>query len=149
MHLDRDADASPVANLRRRQIWAGFASFHTFTAIANVTDISLPEHERATHDATAHDSPNKYREWVFGLIDSGEASLTVHYDPAVHTTLLDDLEDDEPRNWQIAWPASAGGGRLDFKGGITGFSGSAPADGLLGAEITIKATGKVTPVAGP
>lgn len=41
VHLECDADASPAAVLRRRQVWANLASFHTFTAAANVIDCTI------------------------------------------------------------------------------------------------------------
>jgi predicted amidohydrolase len=41
VHLDDDADASPAATLRRRQIWSNAASYLTFTAVANRVDSTI------------------------------------------------------------------------------------------------------------
>lgn len=116
----------------------------TFTTIANVTNIPLPGESRDTYDATAHDSPNRRREHVGGLIDGDEFTVAVNYDPVVHSALRDDLEDTAPRNWRVAWPAQAGGDRDDFQAWLTGISGESPHDGLITAEFTFKITGGVT-----
>ncbi len=120
-----------------------------FVTIANITTINNPELERETYDATAHDSPNNRREHVGGLVDGGECTFTVNYDPAAHATLRADLNDTAARNWRIYWPAAAGGGYDTFKAWLTGISGESPHDGLLTAEFKLKVTGDVTATAGP
>ena len=41
VHLDHDPDESREADLRRMQIWVNLASFHTFSATANVTGSAI------------------------------------------------------------------------------------------------------------
>src|SRR4051794_4304177 len=72
-----------------------------FTAIANLTTVEDGGRTRNTIDVTAHDSPNQYMEFVGGLIDPGEVTVDINYDPAVHDVLESDLEDTDPRNYQI------------------------------------------------
>ena len=119
----------------------------TFTAIANVTEIEGPEFERETIDVTAHDSPNGYREWLGGLKDGGEVSLTVNYDPGDHDAIFDDLGDTVARDYKVVWPG--GIGNWAFKAFLTGFSPSAPIDDKLSAELTLKVTGAPTITTGP
>lgn len=114
-----------------------------FTTVANVTSISNPEMARVTYDATAHDSPNHRREHVGGLVDGGECTITLNYDPDAHAALRDDLDDIEPRNYQIVWPVQAGGGVDQFSAYLTGISGESPHDNLITAELTFKVTGDV------
>lgn len=120
-----------------------------FTTIANVTSISTPEMARETYDATAHDSPAHRREHVGGLVDGGEATISVNYDPDAHSVLRADLNDVDPRSYRITWPAQAGGGRDDFKAYLTKIGGESPSDGLITAELTFKVSGDVTYTAGP
>ncbi|MDG9705544.1 phage tail tube protein [Streptomyces sp. DH37] len=114
----------------------------TFTAIGNVTSVSGPEIERETYDVTSHDSPDKWREFVGGLVDGGEVTLEINYDPSQHDTLIDDFADTEPRDYKLVFPQSLGTWDLTLL--LTGFSPEAPVDDKLTAELTFKVTGKPT-----
>lgn len=116
------------------------AATPVFTPIANVTSVSGPEMERETYDTTAHDSPNRYREKIGGLIDAGEVTLAINYDPADHDALISDFEDDVARDYKLTFPGAIA--TWDLKAFMTGFSQEAPVDGKLTAEITLTATGK-------
>lgn len=120
-----------------------------FTAIANITTLGVPETQRDTYDVTAHDSPNHRREHTGGLVDGGEFTATVNYDPDVHNVLRDDFDDIAPRHYRIAWPVAAGSGMDEFSAILTGFSGEAPHDGQLTAELTFKVSGDVVYVPAP
>lgn len=121
----------------------------TFTTIANITSINLPETARETYDATAHDSPDQWREHVPGLKDGGEFTASVNYDPAAHSDLRDDLDDIAPRNYRIVWPVQAGEGHDAFAAILTGVSGEIPHDGLITAELSFKVSGPVAHVPAP
>lgn len=114
-----------------------------FTAIANITNLQGPGLSRNTIDVTAHDSPSKYMEFIGGLIDAGEVSVDVNYNPAVHDTLVNDLEDDDPRNYQIVFPDPAAT-TWGIAAVMTGFEPSAPVDDKLAATLTLKVSGKPT-----
>lgn len=114
----------------------------TFTAIANITEISPPAIERETLDVTAHDSPDAWREFLGGLKDGGEVSTDVNYDPREHDTLTEDFEDTDPRNYKIVWPGTLGS--VDFTAILTGFEPGAPHDDKLSASLTWKVSGKPT-----
>jgi hypothetical protein len=126
----------------------GATPTEAFTTIANIHSLTGPSLSRETLDATAHDSPNKTREFTGSLKDPGEVTAEVHYDPAVHDPLRDLLDDDEPTNFQIHWPPSVGGND-GFAALLTGFEATAPFDGLLGATLTFKVTGSVTATPAP
>lgn len=114
-----------------------------FTAIANLTNLEDGGRTRNTIDVTAHDSPNKYMEFVGGLIDPGEVTIDINYDPAVHDVLENDLEDEDPRNYQVVFP-DVGATTFSFAAVMTGFSKSAPTDDKLSASLTFKVSGKPT-----
>src|SRR3546814_12973403 len=77
-----------------------------FATIANVSDISGPSRSREAIEVTAHDSPNQYREFVKGLKDGGEVTITIHYDPgaSTHSDLHAHFEEGNLREHQIARP---------------------------------------------
>ncbi len=114
-----------------------------FAAIGNVASVSGPSTSRNTIDVTAHDSPDGWMEFVGGLKDGGEVSLEVHYDPAKHDTLVDDYDDDDPRNYQVVFP-DTGSTTWAFAGVMSGFEVEAPVDDKLAATITFKVSGKPT-----
>jgi predicted secreted protein len=115
------------------------AATPVFTPIANMVNLGGPEMERETIDVTAHDSPNSYREFIGSLIDAGEVSVELNYEPEDHDVLIEDFEDTEPRDYRITWP---GGQAWQIKALLTGFSPEGPHDDKLAAEVTLKVTGK-------
>jgi len=120
------------------------ATTPVFTAIGNVTNVGGPEMERDTYDVTAHDGDG-WKEFIGGLKDGGEVSLTVNYDPSKHDDLVADFEDDVPRDYKLVFPGGIGEWALKLI--LTGFSQEAPVDGKLSAELKFKVSGKpvITP----
>lgn len=118
----------------------------TFEPIANVTTISGPEISRETIDVTAHNTTDAWMEFVGGLKDAGEVSVDVNYDPALHDVLVQDFEDQNPRNYQIVFPVTPAVA-WSFTAILTGFSSEAPYDDKLSASLTLKVSGK--PSIGP
>lgn len=113
-----------------------------FTAIANVVGIGPPTVSRDTYDVSAHDGDG-WREFVgSALKDGGEVSIDLNYDPAVHSTLVADLDETTPRNHQITFPD----GTIWLVGLLmTEFEqGDAPIDGKLEASVTYKVSGEPT-----
>lgn len=121
----------------------GATPTETFTAIANVTDITPPGLERETLDVTSHGSPDGWREFIGGLKDGGEVEIELNYDPREHDAdFKADLEDSEPRNYKVVWPGTLG--EWSFKAVLTNFETSAPHDDKLSASATFKVSGKPT-----
>lgn len=132
---------------------AGFSAWGTqfqrhngtsFVTIAEATNISGPELDRDTIDVTSHDSPNRFREWVGGLVDGGEVTFEVNWDPTEHAVSLPtDFEDPLPRQYRILLPTPPGG-NWTFSGFITGMGHEYPHDDKMSAEFTFKISGKPT-----
>lgn len=118
-----------------------------FTPIANIIDISSPELSRVVHDMTAHDSPSGWREKKGGLKDGGEFTVNINYDPGDHDLIINDLDDEDPRDYRLVWPD--GIGSWEFRAILSGFVASAPHDDKLTAEITFAVDSKPTIVTGP
>ncbi|GFH38917.1 phage tail tube protein [Streptomyces pacificus] len=115
----------------------------TFTAIADVTNLSGPGLSRETLDVTSHGSPDAYMEFLGGLKDAGEVSADINYQPAVHDVLVDDFDDPAPRNYQIVFPDS-GATTWTVKAILTGFEPEMPYDDKATASLTFKISGKPT-----
>ena len=112
-----------------------------YAPIANINSLSGPGMEREEIDVTAHDSPDQYREYVFGLKDGGEITADVNYDPSEHDMLLDDWESSDPRGYRITFPDPAQT-TWTVQAGLTGFEPEAPHDDKLAASLTFKVSGK-------
>ncbi|MBA0126281.1 hypothetical protein H0B56_12085 [Haloechinothrix sp. YIM 98757] len=116
-----------------------------FETIANVTDISGPSREREQIEVTAHDSPDKYREFVKGLKDGGSVELTLNYDPDSSTQQLldDDFEEDSLRDYRVViLPGTAEEYTWEFSALITALGDEFPHDDKAERSVTVKITGK-------
>lgn len=126
-----------------------------FDAIGNLTSITIPGFTRETYDVTAHDAADKWREWIGGLLDGGEASCDLNYDPdlqigsegSVYDVLVGDAEDPDPVDYEIALPD---GSKFECALLITSFDDiDSPYDGPVTGSITFKMSGKPTFTAAP
>ena len=111
-----------------------------FTTIGEATNISGPGFDRDTIDVSSHDSPDGIREYVGGLVDGGEVTFTVNWDPGEHVALIDDFQDAQPRNYKIVMPDPPGGD-WEFPAFITGMGHEYPHDDKMSADFTFKIAG--------
>ncbi|MFM9634384.1 phage tail tube protein [Streptomyces galilaeus] len=119
----------------------------SFAAIANVSDISGPSRSREAIEVTAHDSPDKYREFVKGLKDGGEVEITINYDPGstTHQALDADFEEDDLRDYQVVvLPGTTDEHTWEFSGLITDLGDEFPHDDKMERTATFKVSGKPT-----
>lgn len=117
----------------------------TYIAIANITSLSGPSMSRDTIDVTAHDSPNSYMEFVASLIDGGEVTCDINWDPSsthdgsnTTTVLMGDLENTDPISYEIAFPD---GSKFTADLLITDFEFTADYDDKLEASLSWKVSG--------
>lgn len=130
-------------------MWAYGAQFkrgnggspETFAAIADVRSINGIDISRNTDDVTTHDSPNGWMEFIGTLKDAGELSLELHYRPVSHDQFVADLDDIEPRNYQLVVPSSPVV-TWTIKAIMTKFTQGFPVDGKATGTFTFKVTGK-------
>ncbi len=124
------------------------ASPEVFTTIAQVVSIGGPSLSLDPIDVTNHSSLDGWKEFVGGLLDGGEISLEINYDPvnATHNAtagLIKDMEDRTVRNFQLVFSDTAGT-TWTVPALVTGFEPGAPVDGKLSASVTLKVSGKPT-----
>ncbi|WP_327162863.1 phage tail tube protein [Streptomyces zaomyceticus] len=119
----------------------------SFVLVANVTDISGPSRSREAIEVTAHDSPNKYREFIKGLKDGGEVEITINYDPGngTHSALDADFEEDDLRDYQvIILPGDPDEHTWAFSALITDLGDEYPTEGQMERTATFKISGMPT-----
>lgn len=113
------------------------------TAIAQISSISGPSLAADTVDVTTHDSIDAWEEVAITILRTGELTLELVYDPAIHTTLLALYEAKTLEDYELQFPDTACTA-FQFDAYITAFEPSAPVDGALTASMTVKITGVPT-----
>ena len=130
------------------EIWNGALETPAYVALTEVISITPGEAETDRVEATHMLSPGRRREYVSGMIDSGEASVEINWIPGNATDLLLRalLESGETVSHRITLPENASGDRitLTFDAQITGYSKSMPMDDRLTATVTIAVSGAET-----
>ena len=112
----------------------------TYVTVAEVTAIKLPGFMRDALDATHLTSPDKYKEYIAGLKDMSEASITLNWVPSATDVLVTAFED-EDANYQITAP---NGVRFRFTGFVTEYSPPELTNEKMEATVTFRPTGKMT-----
>ncbi len=118
----------------------------TFINVAEIKDISGPGESLDTVDATTHSSPSATREFLAGLLDPGEVSFSIAYDPedaSGQAFMIAALRTRELNNFRIVSKTTNDAFR-EFEGFVTGFEPKDPVEGIIEADFSIKVTGAVT-----
>lgn len=116
----------------------------TFTAIAEVGDITGPALTNLTEDATNNDSPNGWTEKIsLGLKEAGDVTLTMHMlqDDSTQNALAQDLAGSVKRNFRIVYPT--GTKRKAFSAYVTNIGAAFPVRGKMMSDVTLSITGAV------
>jgi len=119
------------------------------TLIPGAKDFSGPGLSADTVDVTTHDSPGAFEEHVVSILRTGEVTFAIEYDPvdASHKNaaggLVADLVGRASTTYTLVFPDS-GNTEWVFTAFVTGFAPTAPVDGDLTADITMKVTGQPT-----
>lgn len=114
---------------------------YAYETVAYVTDIQAPGLGLDALDTSQHATTNGARTAVGGLLDPGELSLDILWDPAAatHDLLLDLLTGRTGSLFQITYPDAT----VDnFQGYVTGFEPGAPFDELLVGKVVLRMTGR-------
>lgn len=112
----------------------------TFTALAEVYDITPPNETTDIIDASHMGSPN--REFIMGLTDPGETSFEMNFVPGStrEGLLLAAKASRSAKKFRIVFPNDA---TWTFDGLVTGYEPAMPNDDKMTCTVTIKVTGAV------
>lgn len=126
----------------------GASPTESFTTIAEVTNIGGPNLSLDAIETTSHSSIGGWKEFIGGLLDGGEVSLEINYDPvgATHdasTGLIYDMINRTVRNFELVFP-DTGNTTWSFSALVKAFEPSEPVDDKLTASVTLKVSGQPT-----
>ncbi len=127
---------------------------HDGTALVEISDVlsvTPPSPTVETIDATTHGSAGAAREFIAGLIDTGEGSIRVNWVPGSASDVLMSAAvlSRVVKAWKINVPA--GTGTRDFTGNcvVTGYEkDDVVIDDKMTAILSIKVSGLITEAAG-
>jgi len=115
-----------------------------YDLVAEVTAIQVPGFTRDTVETTHLKSTDAYQEFIAGLKDMSECTLTLNWTATATDTILTAFEA-ETGQYEITAP---NGVRIQFAGFFTAYSPPNLVPGeKMEATVTIKPTGKATFVA--
>lgn len=118
----------------------------TFESITDCVSVEPPEDQADDVEVTHLEALNKRKQFIRGLIDSGEASATVNYNPAewpIHATLRSDFASGLVRNWRVVLPG--GMETITFEAYIKGFKKNLGGAGdALTADVTWRVSNVTT-----
>ena len=127
-----------------------------FFAVDHQQDFTLPQLKADQLDVTCQDESTHYYDWLSTLIDGGEISFPIVFDPTCITHnetatvagtnaggLKYLIENRLKRNMRIQLPTTPGT-RFRFLGTVSGFAGDAKVKGSLMTTVKVKVSGKPT-----
>jgi hypothetical protein len=109
----------------------------TFTTITEVTAFQPPQDEADEHEVTHFESPNRRKEFIAGMIDSGEATATVNYNPGAyesHNLLAEDSESKDLHWWRFIAPGNIES--ITFRAFVKGFTRNIGPNDPFTADVT-------------
>lgn len=115
------------------------------TTIAEVTSIGDVGPQAEMIEVTNLDSPNGYREYIYGLLDGEEFQIEMNFLPgnSTHQGLRTNCTGKVTATYSIVWSGS--GETWTFSANVTSFKarGGAPGE-VLKATVAFKLTGSIT-----
>lgn len=125
------------------EVWDEGASPAAFVAVSEVFAFTPGEATADRIDVTHYKSPGRRREYISGLIDSGEASFEMNYVPGSDSDrlILGLLASGEVVEHRVTFP---NGARLTFDASVIGYARTAPVDDRMTATVTVAVSGDET-----
>ncbi|RJL13691.1 phage tail protein [Paracoccus siganidrum] len=115
----------------------------TFVEIELVGDLELPDEQIDEVEVTHMKSPGRRRQFIAGLIDSGELSIPMNYIPGspTDTLLLEIKASGEEVILEIT--VGTGGTPEQYSAFLKGYSRTAPIDDKMTAEATFRISAQI------
>lgn len=116
-----------------------------FIDISELISLEPPDEQADDVEVTHFGSPGRTKEYIRGLLDGGDATFGINYNPVIytnHATLKALKKSGEKRNIRMVLPGSIE--TIDFIGYVKGFKPNDTPGGALTADITLRVAGEVS-----
>jgi len=110
----------------------------SYVNVGDIQTITPPGYSRDAIEATHMTSPNRFREYIAGLMDAGEASIEYSYTPAVSEVVLTAMLAGVG-SFRITHP---NGVTLTFSAVVTAWTPGIPMDDRMTGSASFKVTGR-------
>jgi predicted secreted protein len=110
--------------------------------LAEILGVVLPEDAAETVEATHMESPGKRREYIGGLIETGEGEVAMNYAAGSMTDILIRGSFGERRAYKVTIPGLAGAWAVSGDCIIVGYGREVPIDDRMVATLRIKFSGE-------
>ena len=133
-----------LADASETSLSGGTDGVEEFTDISEVTELPLPAEEGTEVEATHLNSPNRMRENISGLADGGEIAFSCNFIPsdASQAAMRDLRRSGDACNFRIIFTT---GETVTFTAFVKSWdAGTASADSVMSATITLKLSGDAT-----
>lgn len=133
--------------------WGAKFALHNGTALtdlAEVTGIGVPEDQVDTVEATHFGSEQARREYIAGLVESGEGEFEINYIPGSATDALcrTALAARSQKAYKITLPTTTGIWEITGTCVVVGYQRGVPIDDRMTATLRVKFSGAATEAAG-
>ena len=109
----------------------------TFVVVAEVASITPPGFSRETVDVTHMTSPDRYKEFIAGMNEAGDATITLNFVPSATDALVAAFTATSGK-YQITFPNDV---TMTFSGIVTGYEIGELSTDKMTATMTIKPSG--------
>jgi predicted secreted protein len=119
----------------------------TFTNVSEVVSFEPPDAQADDIEVTHFESPGGYKEYIRGMLDAGEASFSINWDPtgrATHAQIRTDKNSGLAHNYRFVLPGSIE--TITFPAYVKGLKRNVEPNGAITADVTLKVTGAPTEV---
>jgi predicted secreted protein len=119
----------------------------TFTNISEVISIEPPDAQADDIEVTHFESPGGYKEYIRGMLDAGEVSFSVNWDPtnrATHAQIRTDKASGLVHNYRLVFPGAIE--TITFPAYVKGLKRNDEPGAAITADVTLKVTGAPTEV---
>ena len=110
-----------------------------YIPLAEVVNVNPPQVERGDIDATHHNSPNGYKEYIPGFREGGEVPLTLNWVPSASDALLAAFNSNTVDSWRITMPS---GLTCTFDGYVKQHSPVTPREDKMMLDVVVKVSGR-------
>jgi len=110
-----------------------------FSNIMEVISFDSPDEQGDDIEVSHFESPDKIKEYIRGMIEAGEASISVNWNPTVyasHSSLRSDKEDGLLRYYRFILPGAME--TITFRAYVKGLKRNADPNGAVTADVSFK-----------
>lgn len=115
----------------------------TWKTVAEIKSVGQTGFTADLQEATHMESPNRYKEWVAGMLDGDAPTHRANMTPDSVETMKGYASAGITKRFRIIWPGDDLGG-IEFSGAPTGFHyGEMTPSGVMEAFFSFKITGDI------